>query len=60
VIEAVLLSLVPGANVVGALVAFRAVYFLIPFVIGGLVLGVSEIVRRQRRAAADSRSSGST
>jgi len=60
VIEAVLLSLVPGANVVGALVAFRAVYFLIPFVIGGLVLGVSEIVRRQRRAAADSRTSRST
>ena len=60
VIEAVLLSLVPGANVIGALVAFRAVYFLIPFVIGGLVLGVSEIVRRQRRTAGESGSSNST
>ena len=35
-IEAVFLSLVPGANVVGALVAFRAVYYLVPFVIGSL------------------------
>ena len=60
VIEAVLLSLVPGANVIGALIAFRAIYFLIPFVIGGLVLGIAEIVRRQRGAAAESRSSGST
>ena len=60
VIEAVLLSLVPGANVIGALIAFRAIYFLIPFVIGGLVLGASEIVRRHRRAAADSQPSRST
>ena len=40
VIEAVLLSLVPGVNVVGALVAFRAIYFLVPFFIGALVFGV--------------------
>jgi glycosyltransferase 2 family protein len=38
VIEAVLLSLVPVVNVVGALVAFRAIYFLVPCFIGGLVL----------------------
>ena len=57
VIEAVLLFLVPGANMVGAVVAFRVIYFLIPFVIGGLVLGVSEIVRRQRRAAPQSQPS---
>lgn len=49
VIEAVLLSLVPGPEAVGALVAFRAVYFLMPFFIGGLVLGVAELVRRHRR-----------
>jgi glycosyltransferase 2 family protein len=54
VIEAVLLALVPGVNVVGALVAFRAIYFLIPFVIGGLVLGASEIIRRQRRRSRSS------
>jgi glycosyltransferase 2 family protein len=54
VIEAVLLSLVPGVNVVGALVAFRAIYFLFPFVIGGPVLGASEIIRRHRRKSRDS------
>jgi hypothetical protein len=57
VIEAVLLFLVPGANMVGAVVAFRVIYFLIPFVIGGLILGVSEIARRQRRAAPQSQPS---
>ena len=57
VIEAVILSLVPGANVVGALVAFRALYFLLPFLIGSVVLGIAEIVRRQRRAVADPRPS---
>lgn len=54
VIEAVLLALVPGANVVGALVAFRVVYFLIPFALGAVVFGVAELVRRQRKAAARS------
>lgn len=58
VIEAVILSLVPGANVIGALIAFRVIYYLIPFLIGGVVLGVSEIVRRQRRAAPESPGSG--
>ena len=53
VIEAVVLALVPGANVVGALIAFRAVYYLIPFVIGALLFAVCEVLRRQRRAAAD-------
>jgi glycosyltransferase 2 family protein len=51
VIEAVVLSLVPGANVIGALVAFRALYYLAPFVVGCVVLALSEIVRRQRTAA---------
>jgi uncharacterized membrane protein YbhN (UPF0104 family) len=60
VIEAVLLALVPGANVIGALVAFRAVYYLIPFLIGGLVLGVSEIVRRHRRAVREAQPSRSS
>jgi uncharacterized membrane protein YbhN (UPF0104 family) len=60
VIEAVILSLVPGANVVGALVAFRALYYLIPFVIGCAVFAIAEIMRRQRRVAADPRPSRST
>ena len=53
VIEAVVLSLVPGANVIGALVAFRALYYLVPFAIGCVVLGIAEVVRRQRRPVAD-------
>jgi hypothetical protein len=52
VIEAVVLSLVPGANVVGALIAFRVIYYLIPFVIGSVLFAACEIVRRQRRAPA--------
>lgn len=53
VIEAIVLSLVPGANVVGALIAFRALYYLTPFVIGGVVLAIVEVVRRHRRPAAE-------
>jgi uncharacterized membrane protein YbhN (UPF0104 family) len=60
VIEAVLLSLVPGANVFGALIAFRAVYFLIPFVIGGVVLGISELLRRRRRGTPQTQPSRSS
>lgn len=52
VIEAVLLALVPGANVVGALIAFRAVYYLIPFALGTLLFAVCEYLRRQRRLGA--------
>ncbi len=58
VIEAVVLSLVPGANVIGALLAFRAVYYLIPFVIGSLLFSASEVMRRYRRTVADPRPSG--
>jgi glycosyltransferase 2 family protein len=53
VIEAVVLSLVPGANVIGALVAFRALYYLIPFMLGSLLFGATELARRQRRPVAD-------
>jgi uncharacterized membrane protein YbhN (UPF0104 family) len=59
VIEAIVLSLVPGANVVGALVAFRALYYLVPFLIGCVVLAIAEIVRRQRRPVVAPRASGS-
>jgi uncharacterized membrane protein YbhN (UPF0104 family) len=58
VIEAVVLSLVPGANVIGALLAFRAVYYLIPFVIGSLLFSASEVLRRYRRSVASPRPSG--
>jgi uncharacterized membrane protein YbhN (UPF0104 family) len=55
VIEAVVLSLVPGVKVIGALVMFRALYYLVPFVLGCAVLALSEIVRRQQRTAAAAR-----
>ncbi|WP_197735848.1 UPF0104 family protein [Allostella humosa] len=48
VIESVVLALVPGANVVGGLVLFRLTYFLVPFLIGLLVLAVAELARRVR------------
>jgi hypothetical protein len=52
VIEAIVLSLYPGANVIGALIAFRVVYYLIPFAIGCMVFGVVELAHRRRQAQA--------
>jgi hypothetical protein len=60
VIEAIILSLVPGANVVGALVAFRVIYYLVPFAIGCAVLAITEIARRQRPPVPEARPSDST
>lgn len=51
VIEAVVVSLVPGAHVVGALIAFRALYYLLPFVLGCLTLAVTELLQRHGHAA---------
>jgi hypothetical protein len=36
-------------------VMFRALYYLVPFVLGCAVLALSEIVRRQQRTAAAAR-----
>ncbi|HEY8520167.1 MAG TPA: lysylphosphatidylglycerol synthase domain-containing protein [Gammaproteobacteria bacterium] len=47
VVEAVVVMLVPGAHVVGALIAFRATYYLGPFVLGCAALGVAELSRRR-------------
>jgi uncharacterized membrane protein YbhN (UPF0104 family) len=49
VIETVVLYLIPGGKVIGALVAFRVIYFLIPLVIGGALFGLSEMILRKRR-----------
>lgn len=51
VIEAVVLSLVPGAHVVGALIAFRALYYLLPFLLGCLILFATEVHHRRHAAA---------
>ncbi len=39
-----------GTEAVGALVAFRATYFLLPLPLGGMLLLISELLRRSRRS----------
>jgi uncharacterized membrane protein YbhN (UPF0104 family) len=51
VIESVVMFLLPGANLIGALLVFRFVYFLVPLVVGGAVFAVTEIVFRRRDAS---------
>lgn len=45
VTEAVVLSLLPSARVAGALLVFRLVYYLIPFVLGCVLLAAFELTR---------------
>jgi uncharacterized membrane protein YbhN (UPF0104 family) len=57
VIEAVVLSLVPSPKVAGALLAFRVVYYLVPFIIGCVLFGgfeLSRYFRTHRRTGARS------
>ena len=59
VIESVVTYAVPGARLLGAVLVFRFVYFLVPLAIGGLVFAVSELTFRARDARArDARASG--
>jgi uncharacterized membrane protein YbhN (UPF0104 family) len=51
VIETVVLYLLPGAKVIGALVAFRVIYFLIPLAIGAPLFGLCELVLEKRKLA---------
>jgi glycosyltransferase 2 family protein len=56
VIESVVVFLLPQAQIVGAVLVFRFVYFLVPLSIGGLLFAASELLRRGRsrsHAAAD-------
>ena len=48
VLEATVLYLLPGATAVGALIAFRVVYFFVPLALGLPLLLASEYVLRQR------------
>ena len=50
VIESVVMFLLPGAGVIGALVMFRVIYFLVPLGIGGPLFGLTEIYYRGKRA----------
>jgi uncharacterized membrane protein YbhN (UPF0104 family) len=45
VLEFVISSLVTHGNVVGALIAFRIVYFLVPLALGSMLLAGTELVR---------------
>lgn len=51
VIESVVMFLLPGTNLIGALLVFRFVYFLVPLVIGGAVFAITEIVFRRKGSA---------
>jgi uncharacterized membrane protein YbhN (UPF0104 family) len=50
VIETVVVNFLPGAAVVGAVLVFRAAYFLLPLAIGLLTLAVTELVFRAHAA----------
>jgi len=51
VIETVVLYLLPDANVIGGLLAFRAIYFLLPLAIGGPLFGLSELILKSRKGS---------
>jgi glycosyltransferase 2 family protein len=48
VIETVVRYLLPDADVIGALIAFRAVYFLLPLTMGGPLFALTELVLKRR------------
>jgi uncharacterized membrane protein YbhN (UPF0104 family) len=48
VLEATVSHVLPGAASIGALVAFRVIYFVLPLLIGLPILAISEIVIRSR------------
>ncbi len=52
VIESVIVYLVPGANLIAALIVFRAAYFFIPLVFGVITFGLTELYWRTRKARA--------
>ncbi len=52
VLEATMLGLLPHTSAIGALVAFRVLYFFVPLLIGVPVLIVSEAYYRRRQATA--------
>jgi uncharacterized membrane protein YbhN (UPF0104 family) len=48
VVESVVLFLLPGAGVIGALVMFRVAYYLVPLTIGGPLFALTEIYYKGR------------
>jgi uncharacterized membrane protein YbhN (UPF0104 family) len=51
VIEAVVIHLVPGTNLIGALLAFRFVYFLVPLGLGLPLFAACELAQRASQPA---------
>ena len=58
VIESVVMFLLPGANLIGSVLVFRFVYFLVPLFLGSLTFAVSEIAFRRADAAREAAGSG--
>lgn len=52
VIEAVVTMTLPDSRVLGGLLVFRLVYFLVPLVLGGSLFAASELLMRRSSAAA--------
>jgi uncharacterized membrane protein YbhN (UPF0104 family) len=48
VIESVVMYLLPGTQVIGALIVFRFVYFLVPLAIGSVLFAITELAVRRR------------
>jgi uncharacterized membrane protein YbhN (UPF0104 family) len=51
VVEAVTLALLPGADTIAGLLAFRAVYYLVPLALGGAALAAFELSAGRRAPA---------
>ena len=49
VVESVVLMFVPREPVLAALIVFRLAYFLIPLMLGTVILGIAELSRARRR-----------
>jgi len=51
VVEAVTLAALPGAETIAGLLAFRAIYYLVPLALGGAALACFELFAVRRKAA---------
>jgi len=53
VIESVVMYLLPGADIIGALLVFRFVYFLVPLALGVSTFALSEVVLGRRETGSE-------
>lgn len=51
VLEAVVIHVLPEVSVIGALVVFRFIYFLVPLTVGAVLFAACELTQRRRRGA---------